>query len=262
MFLRTLVLFAVIQCVSFSLCGQETATLHEFTDKKGQKISATLISVSADRKLMKIRREDGQEFETAIVLLSLEDQQYIKSWMSTEAGAAALASPKAEYRVDLSVSRQSGRTEKHTNNSYILDTKETFFRIALRNISRETLESARVEYAVVWDDGVIFYEIEKNDWGFTYPNVDVSMRVKIDDAVPLEAMRFNGELTLETKPVGIDQLSYSGNIVYREDELVGIKVRVLSEEGTIINEAHSGSAGIASLEWDEIMALPAPKKIN
>ena len=101
----------MLRCVGV-MHAQEAATIHEFTDKRGQKVSAILLAISEDRRQMTIKREDGQQFDTVINLLSLDDQQYIKDWMKNRPGVTA--APGVEYRLDLSATRQTGKTEKNS----------------------------------------------------------------------------------------------------------------------------------------------------
>ena len=255
-------LLAVFFLYSGQLSAQDAAAFHQFADKKGQKISAVVLGVSPDNQKMRIRREDGQEFEMVINLLSLDDQQYLKDWMKTRTVAASTTSVKSDFRLQAVITRLGGPTVKHTGVSYNMEEKATFFRVVVKNMSRETLEGAEVEYAVVWDDRAIIYKTSEGQWSFTYPDEDEPSRVKMGGVLPLGPVRFNGEVSVETPPGNIDTILMDGNEVYREDEMCGIKVRVRAKDGTVIYQTDYGSAVIASLEWEEIEALDAPKVIN
>ena len=91
--------------------AQESADFHQFTDKKGQRVSAMLLEVSADRQQMKIRREDGQEFETVINLLSLDDQQYVKDWMKNAPQAGMM---NTDFLLNLSLSADRECRKAHS----------------------------------------------------------------------------------------------------------------------------------------------------
>ncbi len=65
--------FSLFAGWGFDTCAQE-AKPHVFTDKKGDAIDATLLTVSPDMKMAKIRREDKREFDLPILSLSLDDQ--------------------------------------------------------------------------------------------------------------------------------------------------------------------------------------------
>ena len=111
MFRVLLILFVTVHAPV--LFAQDAPDLHEFTDKKGTKILATLLRVSEDRRMMSIRREDGQEFESEINVLSLDDQQYIKDWMKTASPSAMMT----DYRLELELSKKAGRTSKLSGSS-------------------------------------------------------------------------------------------------------------------------------------------------
>ncbi|MEM1442650.1 MAG: hypothetical protein AAGF67_09925 [Verrucomicrobiota bacterium] len=62
----------------------EPSEYRVFTDKRDLQIEARILSISEDQKTMKLQRQDGNVFETAITILSLDDQQFIKQWLYPE----------------------------------------------------------------------------------------------------------------------------------------------------------------------------------
>lgn len=242
--------------------AQESADFHQFTDKKGQRVSAMLLEVSADRQQMKIRREDGQEFETVINLLSLDDQQYVKDWMKNAPQAGTM---KTDFLLNLSLSRQTGSVEKHTQDNIVLELRPATFRMTVRNFSRDSLEGARLEYVLVWEDRTTVYQTEAQSWTYKATSDEeggASPRVKKAGQMDLELLRFNGEATLETASVNMEQVFTGDNKSVREDEMIGVKVRILMKDGAIIHEASSVGAVIAAMKWDEASALPDPMVLD
>ncbi|MDP4938119.1 MAG: hypothetical protein NWR21_02280 [Verrucomicrobiales bacterium] len=243
--------------------AQESADFHQFTDKKGQRVSAMLLEVSADRQQMKIRREDGQEFETVINLLSLDDQQYVKDWMKNAPQAGMM---KTDFLLNLSLSRQTGSVEKHTQDNIVLEQRPTTFRMTVRNLSRDSLEGARLEYVLVWEDRTRVYQTEAQSWTYIATSDEeeegAPPLVKEVGQMDLELLRFNGEATLETASVNMEQVFIGDNKPFREDEMIGVKVRILAKDGAIIHEASSGGAVIAAMKWDEASALPDPMVLD
>ncbi len=77
-FLLALVIALLQTVVSQDL---EPSAFREFTDKRDQTIKARILSISSDHQTMKMEREDGNVFETAITILSLDDQQFIHEWL-------------------------------------------------------------------------------------------------------------------------------------------------------------------------------------
>jgi hypothetical protein len=255
--------FLLLTAVLFpgKVSSQESPDFHQFTDKKGQTVSAMLLEVSPDRQQMKIRREDGQEFETVINLLSLDDQQYVKDWMKK---APMTAAAQAEFRLDVVLTRQTGSVEKRSESSIRLESRPSTFRVALRNLSRDSLEGARLEYALVWEDRTTIYQTEAETWTYTSGSDEdgASHRVKKTGKFDLEPLRFNGEATLETPAVDMEQVFIGDNNPYREDEMLGVRVRIIGADGIVIHETHSGGAVLAAMGWDEILALPDPMVVN
>lgn len=229
---------------------------HEFTSKEGQKVTARILGISADKRQVRILRQDGQEFPAEIVLLSLDDQQYIKDWLKT--APAGSTAPAATYRLEVAATKSLGPSEKHRDDFYTMESRGQFFRLVVRNLSRETLESAVLEYAIVWKDAVeIVFNEDTQEWDYrTTPLDEPAKVVKKAGSSPLEAMRFNGEVALETDSATVDKVLYDGNELYREDELLGIKLRVKLPDGTVLHESDSGGAAIAAMSWDEASGLP------
>ncbi|PAW61325.1 MAG: hypothetical protein B9S36_07015 [Verrucomicrobiia bacterium Tous-C2TDCM] len=249
--------------------AQEAGESHEFTGKSGQKIVARVLGVSEDRRQMRILRQDGMEFDTEIVIFSLDDQQYVKDWMKAQAsggtvGSAAAAMPKDSFRLEVGITRIPGRSEKHREEFYTMEENENLFRIAIRNLSRDTLTGAKLEYAIVWRDSVrILFDENKQVWDFSSRVRDTPLAAvkKLGEAA-LDPIRFNGEGVVETSDVSIDEVLYEGNELFGQDELVGVKVRVLAPDGDVLHESDFGGAAIAAMSWDEIIALEDPRPAN
>jgi hypothetical protein len=85
---------------------------------------------------------------------------------------------------------------------------------------------------------------------------------KIFGEAALESLRFNGEGSIETDAVRIDEVFLGGNELYGQDELLGLKVRVLGANGAVLHESDSGGAAISAMSWDEIKALEDPRVAN
>lgn len=254
------------------LGAQVTGDPHEFTGKTGQKIVAKVLGVSNDRRQMRILRQDGMEFDTEIVIFSLDDQQYVKDWMKSNAsgasgasaGPAAGAMAAGAFRLEVAITRVPGKSDKHRDDFYTMEEKESLFRISVRNLSRETLSAAKLEYAVVWKDSVtVYFDKDENEWQFSSRDLDSPKPpVKKLGESALEPLRYNGEGSIETAAVRIDQVFLGGNEIYGQDELLGVKVRVLGGDGSVLHESDSGGAAIAAMAWDEIKSLGDPRVID
>jgi len=263
--------------------AQAKGEYHEFTDKRGQKVSAMLVGVTPDKRQMRIVRQDGQAFNTEIVLLCLDDQQYVKDWEKAVAAAtgatttsvpgtpplamssvAAAGTALPDYRLEVTTTRAPGAGRKNRDDVYTMEEKENLFRIAVKNLSRESLVAARLEYAILWQDAVTIYQDKDGgDWNYQgHPSDEVPPLVKKLGAADLPEVRFNAEATVDTVAVSIDQVLYDGNELYREDEMVGVKVRILRPDGSVLYETDSGGADLAAITWEEISTLEDPRVID
>lgn len=258
-------LLAVLVAAHFSLRGDDVEGLREFTDKRGQKIEARLLGVSEDRKIMHIVRGDGVEFDSEINLLSLDDQQFVKDWLKQATATPPVGPvPTDDYRLDVQIARTNGESTEHRESYYKFDCKENLYRVTVRNLSRQPLEGARIEFAIVWSDNAIVYQQKENqEWVYTTGVYDDSTaRVKRLGERPLEALRYNAGISVETDAVPIDRVLYDGREVVYEDELLGIKVRVLSSTGQVLHESELGGAGIGTLTWEQVSAFPDPRRYD
>lgn len=263
---RVLLLLAVVSALLVPPgLSQDEGDYHEFTAKSGKTVLAKLLAISEDRRTMKIQREDGLEFESEIVTLSLDDQQYVKDWIKNRPIEEAIA-PAADYRLEVSLSRKAFDTKRHRiQSSYSLEQKNYHYEILIRNISRETLTGARVEYVVLWKDAVKISLDSEGNWDANFSRSGRSEWDTIVGELKVETLAFNREAKLATEPYELHQVSYA-NEVYGEDEFVGIIVRVLSASGALIDEQRFGSLEIETIPWEKAIApsetlgaLPTPR---
>lgn len=237
------------------LRAQEAAELHEFTDKKGSKILASLLSVSEDKRTMKIRREDGIEFDLEINILSLDDQQFVKQWMAQAPKTAA------DYLIELVATRKAGRTEKLDggSSSYSYERRFSTYDFTVRNLSRETVPPARIEYAIVWDEQLDLFLDDDGNWSYDYPDEDqASTFVKLLGSVEIPSLPFNREETVTTEAFPVDRMFLLGDL-YREDEALGVVARVVASDGTVLAETKFGKAEVERAEWESVIAFSDPR---
>lgn len=251
---RTSVILSVLLITVF--CRSQEAEIHEFTDKKGQKIRAALLDVSADLRTMKIRREDGAEFDSAINLLSLDDQQFIKIWLANR--------PEfVDFRLEIAIDRKPLETERAASGSLQLETKSNQYEISVRNLSREPLESARLEYVVVWENGVSIYETDEGVTTYTTHGDETSSpMVRVEGGERLEPLAFNRETLVSSATFDIERVAYSEAEILYEDEPIGMVVRILTSSGIILAEEKTGDVRISNLSWTDAFALKEPRSYD
>ncbi|MDF1739310.1 MAG: hypothetical protein P1U86_09130 [Verrucomicrobiales bacterium] len=250
-------LILLLMISSFRAHAQDRDELHLFTDKKGNQITANLLGIAEDRRTAKIRREDGMEFTPEIVLFSLDDQQYIKDWMEAEAKLAASETPVPEFHLTLKVDHKEESTEKHSQRSLTLESTPHYFEISVLNTSRETLEGAVLEYAVVWQEDVAIFEDEdEGEWDYSYTRRDdIGMLVRKNGSLPLETLAFNRDVKLESDKTPIERVVDSYGDPVREDLLLGALVRVVGADGQVLAEATSGKSELSAYTWEKTLTI-------
>jgi len=222
---------------------------HLFTSKNGQQISAVLLDVSADRKLMTIRRDDGQQFQTEITSLSLDDQQFVKDWLKNRPVTA-------NYRLEVEIRRKQGSARRQSVFSTMtLEDRSYEFEISVRNLARETIENATLEYLLVLDDQVTPVESAEQGLSYSLARREGENHHRLSASVPIPPLAFNRENVVTTKSVDVHRLLSSSG-VFREDQLIGLRLRILAPDGSVIEEASSGGGAIDRPAWEELAALP------
>lgn len=203
---------------------------------------------------MKIRREDGLEFDSEINTLSLDDQQFVKNWLKNRP-------ENVDYRLEITIARKPIETNKGSYSSLQLETKSNNYEIKVKNLSRETLESARLEYSVIWEDGTNFYETDEGILRYrsTVPDDEEAPLVRIEGSERLESIAFNRETIIQTVPFDIESVTYSDGEVLYSDEAIGAVVRILTPSGIILAEEKVGDARISNLSWEDAIALKEPE---
>ncbi|MDF1657696.1 MAG: hypothetical protein P1U58_08785 [Verrucomicrobiales bacterium] len=250
--MRRLTCICLLFSAVLSLGAQDLRPMHAFTDKSGKQILATLLSVSADRRTMKIRREDNQEFELVINVLSLDDQQFIKEQLET------VPVEKKEFRLEMDVSRKSTNSDSHAyNESYTLEQEFLTYVVKVKNLSRESLEGASVEWAVAIDDQIKISQKE-GEWTYDRRGSGEEYPVPFDGYVELSSLPFNQEATVTTGEIEINEM-LNGNDVYLEDQVIGVIARVVSREGAVLAESRLGAADFDEMSWDEVIAIAPPQ---
>jgi hypothetical protein len=237
---------------------------HRFTDKTGKVLEATLLGISPDRRTMKIRRVDGQEFELVITQLSLEDQQHLQDWLarqSAPAGTPASSLPASQtpmvpgtqtYRVELTLDRKVSSAEKfNIYSNYNLERRENISTATVRNLTRAPLAGARIEWVIVWRNHVDPEEDGAGGW--TYDSLENTPEAVTGKAI-LEPLPFNRAVTVPIDTIETDTYDYGGDTTY-EDSWLGTIARVFAADGTQLVEVRSGSAEFTAMTWEEALAL-------
>jgi len=108
---------------------------------------------------------------------------------------------------------------------------------------------------VVWRERLRVYESPENGWTYSSGASSEDPRVKISGTKELGEMVYNRDAEISTDTFEINRYLFDGK-VSREDELVGVKIRVKDEHDNILLEAESAGSEIENLSWDDANAVP------
>ncbi len=268
--------------LAFCISGMwAAAQQHVFTNKEGAQIVAEIVSVDPDWRMMSIRK-DGTVYEIPPNKLILDDQQFVKTWLkergiyeprsaaATTSTASAgspvttVSTPTPEpastptpaldlsgIRLDVKLSKKLVDTEKRDYSSYTeLVTKKYSFSVSLTNLGRQTIPAPKISYAAVWKERVRFSS-------GSYYTTSSTGNYAIKGQETLPDLVYNRPESIATGEVSVDQVMHDGNRVYREDELLGVVVKLELADGTEIAQHRSTLAEAADLDWAAVANLPS-----
>lgn len=201
-------IFHLALCL-YVACLPATAEIRGFLSNSGEVIKAELISHSGGK--VKIKREDGREFDVDSSIFSPEDQKHIRSWMATQAETIRYG-----FNIDAK-KKLMDRDGSSGNWSY---------EISITNTSQQAVRNLRVQYRVLYE---------------TYTD-----RIIEDEVMLKEDLNFNRTLVITTKPLSIYKSRYSN---YRSGELKGCLVRILDNDGKVIKDWVSSETGMKDKNW-------------
>lgn len=237
---------------------------HSFTDKKSQTIEAALVTVSIDKSKVTIeRKKDGGKFEIPILTLSLNDQQYIKNWLITHP-------IESSYNIEFSLSKHNTSSEriKRLAGERAI-TQKFIYELEFKNLSREVLKGATLEYYVITVHGLYVYpdsetgepiwianvlppkrDRKKNLTKFKQPISIKHSKQKLDD------LAYNFAATIKSEELQLREIILDGGDVFAADKIGGLIARLTDASGQEIGIFRSNDTAVQSMPWERISKLP------
>lgn len=230
----------------------EEPIYRNFTNKEGKQIEARIVSVSTDRKTVKIAQRDGREFDLEIVLLSLDDQQVLREWLLSRPVASDL---RLEVAID-KISERSSKRERDRQGFYRFTTEYPQYRVTVTNLDRVTVIKPIMEYCVLHRERLsILYSEDLRDWVYSTVGGDEGRVMKTQGKIELEDLVFNREQIASTPMMVIERALGDGNYVYGEDELIGLLVRITDSQGNPLGAWTSADTEIGKYTWDRAITF-------
>jgi hypothetical protein len=266
LFIRTLVALVFSAQVVFCATAQEK-TYHSFTDKKGQSIEAELVSIDPKREKVKIQRKDGRHFEIAILTLSLDDQLYIRDWLSKVPN-------NSKFKLEINVTRHQESTTRVDVPNYDLKwvTDHVAMEIKVHNLSRIDLNGALMEYYVLTEQGVRSQPYDEAtskqygvaEWWYSNEPAELPKREKKKYEKPLllkhgkvklENLAYNFAATTKTESIPLRTIE-GDTSAKGKDTVLGVIVKVSTSDGKELSLYRSSDHKILKESWDKIAAMP------
>ncbi len=211
--------------------------MREFTDALGKKVKATLLYHDGSGSSVRIRREDGAEFDAPLANFSEADQEFVREWISR-------TPPKITYNLAYTFKRLTVGSDSVEHGYKRVRNSSYAYEVEITNKSRDPVGPLTFEYCLfmrnVADGSYIASE---------YRNKVIRGKTAYDGQ-----LRFAEKTTFTTKPVEIDRVKYhdyySTGARYN-DALLGAIMRVFDAQGNLIEEARSTENTAKSLAWPE-----------
>jgi len=227
-----------LTCLILSLaCGGVLhAEWRDFQSADGQTIRAELVSYRGTK--VRLKREDGREFEVEANIFSLDDQIYIKAWMGQTA-------ENIDYNFRIEVDAKKDDTEIENQTGYRYKTDTWHYEFTILNLSRDVMKGLTFQYRIVYEDEVT------ESFGILTPTDEV-----LDgEYAQKEEMPFNHKVEFQTESFVVQELDY-GTTDY-DDELKGVLLRILDESGNVAVDWVMPISTMKGYTWENTQEPPA-----
>lgn len=230
----------------------EADELRLFRDKEDNQIEARILSISGDRRDLRIERSDGRMFEIEIVKLSLDSQQEVKNWLTSQPGAAESLS------LEMNAQRSDGESvrEKLEGPQRATWDEDRFgYRISVKSRTAQNVSDLRLEYCLLLRERVsvrprtAVTEDDPMRW-----RVRAGGEIRyLRGTVKLPMLRFNNQEFIDTATMTFDSVRIFGKARdLAEDEPIGLLARVIDTQGRTVAEIGDLHRDFASLKWEQI----------
>jgi len=235
--------------------------LRLFRDKDDNQIEARILSISGDRRQLRIERSDGRTFEIEITTLSLDSQQEVKDWLRFQPGAAEFLS------LDLEAERSDGESVREKLDEgpqrATWDEDRFGYRISVKNRIAQNVVGLRIEYCLLLRERVSVRTTDQvTDEDPMRWRVRSAGEIRyLRETVKLPILRFNIEEFVDTATMPYDSIRVFGKARdVAEDEPIGLLARVVDSQDRTIAEIGDLHRDFAHLKWEQIESRFDPRE--
>ena len=251
----------IISCI----CAPSSLFARVFEDQFGRIINAELISHTGNESENVTIKKSGKKMVVKISLFSDKDQKFIRDWMTK-------IPPTLDYNFRVDVAKKEIEDKAGSNPFNKSGDKEMAYLMRLTNLTRQPVSGLRVEYRAYMknygsgggeDTSSIREEAEKAGrdlGGVTDKQIEDFIRerfgggsrsrrgrdygrstkpriIHVEEAKSIEeTLKFNENVTIESKPMKLDSFKSRWTNDRYKDELIGVIVRVFEPGGEMVYE--------------------------
>ena len=236
-----------------------------FEDQFGRIINAELVSHTGNDSENVTIKKSGKKMVVKISLFSEKDQKFIREWMTK-------IPPTLDYNFRVDVAKKEIENKPGSSPFNKSDDKQVAYLMRLTNLTRQPVSGLRVEYRAYMknygsgggeDTSSIREEAEKAGrdlGGVTDKQIEDFIRARfgggsrsrrggdygrstkpriihVGEAKSIEeTLKFNENVTIESKPMKLDSFKSRWTNDRYKDELIGVIVRVFEPGGEMVYE--------------------------
>lgn len=209
------------------------AGAREFKSKNGSLMQAELVSHRSGQ--IKIRRDDGKEFDLDPSIFSAADEKFIRQWMK-------VTPETVNYNFDVEFDRKKMDGETHNFGYKRVKNQLWSYVITISNNSKETVSDLTIEYRILYTNSADgFYS--------SYDEDRIPLKIEGGREKLNQELGYNREMIMTTRAVNIDDVDYREGGPRYKDTLKGCILRILDPQGVVIGEWQSAELGMRDRTW-------------
>ena len=233
------------------------SALRTFIIKDGTKLTARIVSLSADGKNVTLRSPDELNHSMETTALSLENQIFVRDWVEAQATLNSSAQPiDVTLTVEPVVTKFDRRSIRVSGRNINHDEMHESYRIKLNQPQGSPRVTLRVSYVVLYWEKIAVYQVgeeKRTDWssaggqGRTHYSAE-KMRIPVNKVSTLQEKL--------TAPVKIDRLEGESEAErLGHDQVIGIRIRVEDPFGNVIAKFTDLPEEYERLGWTGLQTL-------
>ncbi|MFK5924246.1 MAG: hypothetical protein QM496_18875 [Verrucomicrobiota bacterium] len=246
--------------LSFFFASSFHLSAREFTDSKGRKIEARIVSATPDGKIEILRK--GKKITVAVNIFSLDDQEYIRTWIKEHPDSISY---RFNYYVDLKELREKKSSRNGSMTTDKLISKPQQLLINVNNKNSGSVKNLKIVVDAIVEDAVNIEDGSYSRLAVGGKRNDLLRAQRFRAKADIEEIKFKGraEITFEfdiERYVDRDNGYVDGTAT---DKVLGAWIRIYKKDKLVGEFKRSFESKFDKVEWqDKNLSEPRNVKIS